>query len=505
LGEAVLAEGDIDPATEARIELGIRRSWSLGAASAYPRPLPERLLNSPEVPPALRAGLLGLDAVAAHYDDMAAAADRLSAIWTAAETSGVDSSMAMARSAQILVQLYGGQLTDALEGARSAAIWADEGGEYSLRHLSFPYTVAEALYGLDRLDEALEAFQVADREFSRTGATYLSALNEAVRAGALLAAGRLEDAEAAAQSARQLAEDLRAGVALGESLRVLGEVAIARGDLVAAAACAAQLEPLSTSRLAAPNAWWMPAVLADAEGDSTRAVGLLEPAIERLGNGGFHLVIPDSDRFPILLSLLLRADRRGWADTVIAAAGKLAAANPANPLLDGVLAHCRGILEQDRRLLKDAVDLLGHSQRPLALAVACEDLGTLCVGLGDVSEGIGALSVAFDVSTRCGAQRQAGRLRRALRQVGVTKRSTAVARPTSGWESLTDAEITVARRVADGQTSREVAEQLFVSTNTVNSHLRHVFTKLGVRSRVELVRALLDHDKEMKEMAVGIH
>jgi DNA-binding CsgD family transcriptional regulator len=278
---------------------------------------------------------------------------------------------------------------------------------------------------------------------------------------------------------------------------VLGEVAIARGDLVAAAHYAVQLEPLVKDGVAAPNAWWMPALLADVEGDSTRSIELLDPAIERLATGNFHLVVPDSDRFPLLLSLMLRAGRPGWADTVLSAAEKLAALNPANPLLDGVLAHCRGIVGQDRRLLEDAVDLLGHSQRPLALAVACEDLGTLSIEVGDRSEGIHALSVAFDISTHCGAHRQAGRIRRALRQVGVIKRSPAVARPTSGWESLTEAEITVAQRVAEGQTSRAVADRLFVSTNTVNSHLRHVFTKLGVRSRVELVRALLDHDKQI--------
>jgi DNA-binding CsgD family transcriptional regulator len=348
----------------------------------------------------------------------------------------------------------------------------------------------------------LEAFQAADREASRTGATFLSVLTEAVRGGALLAAGRLEDAEAAAQSARQLSEDLRLGTPLGESLRVLGEVAIARGDLAAAADRAAQLEPILKNRLATPNAWWMPALLADAEGDSTRAVGLLEPAIERFANGDFRFVVPDSDRFPILVSLLLRAGRPSWAGSVVAAAQKLAALNAANPLLDGVLAHCRGILEPDRRSLDEAVDLLGRSQRPLALAMASEDLGTLCIRTGDRSKGIHALSLAYDISTRCGAQRQAGRIRRSLRQVGVIKRSAAAARPTSGWESLTDAEITVARRVAEGQTSRAVAEQLFLSTNTVNSHLRHVFTKLGVRSRVELVRALLDHDKQV---AAGNH
>ena len=47
-----------------------------------------------------------------------------------------------------------------------------------------------------------------------------------------------------------------------------------------------------------------------------------------------------------------------------------------------------------------------------------------------------------------------------------------------------------ARMVADGATNKEVAEQLFLSRRTVEHHLRNVFSKLGIRSRVELVRLL---------------
>jgi DNA-binding CsgD family transcriptional regulator len=130
----------------------------------------------------------------------------------------------------------------------------------------------------------------------------------------------------------------------------------------------------------------------------------------------------------------------------------------------------------------------------LALATACEDLAAVRCHDGDVCGGVDALSEAFDISSRCGASRQAGRVRQALRSNGVIKRSAAVARQMSGWGSLTDAELTVAVRVASGQRSKEVAEQLYLSTHTINTHLRHIFTKLGLRSRVELTRALLDRE-----------
>ncbi|UCM91646.1 helix-turn-helix transcriptional regulator [Streptomyces marincola] len=58
----------------------------------------------------------------------------------------------------------------------------------------------------------------------------------------------------------------------------------------------------------------------------------------------------------------------------------------------------------------------------------------------------------------------------------------------SGWDSLTKAERRVAELVAGGLTNRQVASQLFVSPHTVGFHLRQVYRKLGLRSRVDLIR-----------------
>jgi DNA-binding NarL/FixJ family response regulator len=53
---------------------------------------------------------------------------------------------------------------------------------------------------------------------------------------------------------------------------------------------------------------------------------------------------------------------------------------------------------------------------------------------------------------------------------------------------MTSSELAVAELVANGLTNREIAERLFVSAHTVNTHLRHVFAKLQVHSRVDLTR-----------------
>ncbi|MGC5051534.1 response regulator transcription factor [Micromonospora sp. DT48] len=55
---------------------------------------------------------------------------------------------------------------------------------------------------------------------------------------------------------------------------------------------------------------------------------------------------------------------------------------------------------------------------------------------------------------------------------------------------LTGQQLRIARLVASGATNREVATQMFLSTRTVDHHLRNIYHRLGIRSRTELVRAL---------------
>jgi DNA-binding CsgD family transcriptional regulator len=66
--------------------------------------------------------------------------------------------------------------------------------------------------------------------------------------------------------------------------------------------------------------------------------------------------------------------------------------------------------------------------------------------------------------------------------------------PKFGWESLTDTELRVTRYVCQGLTNRAVAECMSISPYTVDSHLRSIFRKLGVNSRVELTRVVLAHE-----------
>jgi DNA-binding CsgD family transcriptional regulator len=62
-----------------------------------------------------------------------------------------------------------------------------------------------------------------------------------------------------------------------------------------------------------------------------------------------------------------------------------------------------------------------------------------------------------------------------------------------GWESLRQSELGIAQLVAAGLTNREIAAQLFMSRHTVDFHLRQIFRKLEITSRVELTRLVVEH------------
>jgi DNA-binding CsgD family transcriptional regulator len=66
-------------------------------------------------------------------------------------------------------------------------------------------------------------------------------------------------------------------------------------------------------------------------------------------------------------------------------------------------------------------------------------------------------------------------------------------RPTTGWDSLTPTELDVVRLVAEGIPNKEIATRLFVSPRTVQSHLRHIYNKLALTSRVQLAQKAVRH------------
>jgi DNA-binding CsgD family transcriptional regulator len=124
---------------------------------------------------------------------------------------------------------------------------------------------------------------------------------------------------------------------------------------------------------------------------------------------------------------------------------------------------------------------------------ACEDAARLLIQGGRRDEAAALLTEALERHVQAGAIAWAGRVRAHLRAAGVsTGTRGSRRRPAGGWESLTATQRAVSLLVAEGLTNGAVARRLYVSPHTVNTHLRHVFAKLGVANRVALA-AVVNH------------
>jgi DNA-binding CsgD family transcriptional regulator len=135
---------------------------------------------------------------------------------------------------------------------------------------------------------------------------------------------------------------------------------------------------------------------------------------------------------------------------------------------------------------------------PADEAILWECARRLCAG-GRADPSVLVMSHGASVAVRCEPVLDGGVLLGALLRVTPVSHDGRSppplgSRPPFGWESVTDTERSVIELVAQGLTNRQVGQQLFVSAYTVDAHLRAIFRKLDVRSRVELTRVALEHD-----------
>jgi DNA-binding CsgD family transcriptional regulator len=127
--------------------------------------------------------------------------------------------------------------------------------------------------------------------------------------------------------------------------------------------------------------------------------------------------------------------------------------------------------------------------------------GRALAAAGERPEAIAMLRQAESELDACGSLRVRDELRRELRRLGARAEPRGPSTSgESGMTSLTKRELEIAALVTDRKTNREIASDLFLSGKTVESHLRHIFFKLGVSSRVEVARAV-EHDRRERDAA----
>ena len=152
----------------------------------------------------------------------------------------------------------------------------------------------------------------------------------------------------------------------------------------------------------------------------------------------------------------------------------------------------RGLLAEPgeaEALLREAVARHAGHPAPHEEARTLLALGDALMALDRREDAREPLRAAVDRFDRAGAKPWAERARRRLRAAGAVARA---ATEIAAGAELTPHEQRIAQLVAQGLTNRETAAALFVSTKTVEHHLRSVFRKLGLRRRAELARAMAE-------------
>lgn len=378
-----------------------------------------------------------------------------------------------------------GRLSAALAFAEDARRLAgtDESGVHRYDSL---LVSAAMLMDIHRLDEALTILREARTDMAAHGHLAWLADVSALEAQAELAAGRFDSAVTEAERALDLATALGTPLSVMGANAVLATVALRRGDLRAAtryvtegaggpldgqtwhALLTAQVAEVRDGPLSAMT------LLAGLPGPPGRQRSMLT----RQPSAGAWMV-----------RIALATDDRPAAEAVVATAEALSRANPEFAALVASAEHARGLLDGDR----DALARAGEQTDDVwARASAAEDLGVLLVAAGRHDDAAGHLDRALTLYQDIGSARDSARVRRRLRGMGVRHRHWSYARrPVTGWESLTETERNISLLVADGWTNRQIAEQTFISVHTVAFHLRHVYRKLQINSRIELVRLVV--------------
>ncbi|MGH3828935.1 MAG: helix-turn-helix transcriptional regulator [Pseudonocardiaceae bacterium] len=339
------------------------------------------------------------------------------------------------------------------------------------------------------LEEAIAVIRASFRAVEKTLGTTSSAIVPTIlRASVHLMKGRLDDAIEDATASIAVMTDGCIPMLAPQAWGVLTLVALRRGELTQAKEHLHALEERFSRDCSRP--WWamrflLSAQLTEAKGGPRAAMEILEEVLLTSG-ARRELILEDPTAAAWCVRSALAADMREVAEMIVDTAESIRTQNR------NLLAVCAGAMHA-RALLGRDIDVLAQvaqfHREPWAQASTFEDRAVQLLALGDQEAAISDLERAMSGYNTLGSERDAARVRRRLRRLGVRRRHWAHGtRPVSGWGSLTKTEQKVAEQVASGLTNRQVASQLFVSPHTVGFHLRQIYRKLEIRSRIDLIR-----------------
>jgi DNA-binding CsgD family transcriptional regulator len=385
-----------------------------------------------------------------------------------------------------------GRPTEALDLVAQAARKAAE-GPYETTHFNPRLLLGAWLIDVGRADEATAIVNSVESVELSAASPWLEGVAKAMRARIALATGRLDDAAALARSASGGTGAHGPDGHDALVLPVLATVALRQGDLRAADDYAKRLPGNSRSFGSAYEddaARLVTAQVLEARRGPRAALDVLAGMVGELEEHR-SVLLADPGNAPWLVRAALAVEDRGQAANIASVISETSRANPTFAVIRASADYAEGLLAGDISRLAHAAAQLPD---PWTRSCATEDQGVLLAEAGKGDQAAQAFDEALRDYARLGAGRDVARMRRRLRELGIRHRHWATAkRPAMGWESLTDTELATARLVAQGLTNQRIANQMFISTHTVAFHLRQVFRKLDISSRVELTRIALEH------------
>jgi len=352
------------------------------------------------------------------------------------------------------------------------------------------WTIGQGLGALvvtEQLDRAAELAGALIAEGQSLGSIAGFVLGTAVRGFVEARRGRLAPAEEALRAALEPAREARFGFVLSSQLWFATDVILERPE---AADLANFVRGLELGPLAELHSG---AMLLDVRGRVRYAAGERQAGIDDLRQAGetlraLEIANPNASSWRSALASMLAADEPAEARRLtteeLAAARRVGHARAAGGALRAL-----GLLEGGAKGIKrlhEAVAALERSEARLEHARALVDLGAALRRAGERSAAREPLREGLDLAVACGAAGLAERSRTELSASGGRPRRLRL----SGRDALTPSELRVARMAAAGHTNNEIAQALFVTPKTVDTHLSHTYSKLGITSRRALAAAL---------------
>lgn len=361
-----------------------------------------------------------------------------------------------------------GMVALTVEGHRAAAkllhpLVADGADGAWLRWPTLGYLLALELWDLDAMRAIATRVVTSGREL---GAYHLLPIGLAMRATVSALDGDFGTVTALVAEQEAIAEATGAAPLVYPRIHLVA----LRGRRAAAEELFAGVGPEMTL-----SVHYATAVLNNGLADYAAALGAAEKAVAAGDLGLSGLALPE------LVEAATRCHRTDLARAACAALQDRATAGE-RAWGRGMAAYARALVDDDEPAYQEAIALLDAGGPLIAGARAHLIYGEWLRRAGRRRDARTELRRAHEALTELGAEAFAARAAGELRATGASARS----RSAQAADTLTVQETHIARLVAGGATSKEVAAQLFLSPRTVDAHLRNIFRKLGISSRRQL-------------------